>query len=54
VYLTVALLAMVILAGDRLVWGPLNKNWEARKTKIGELKKKVHEGNKLLRASGLT
>ena len=54
VYLTVALLAMVILAGDRLVWGPLNKNWEARDTKIGELEKKVHEGNKLLLASGLT
>ena len=47
-FLTVALLAVVILAGDRLVWGPLAENWEARKTKIGELKKKVTDGKKLL------
>ena len=46
--LTVALLAVVILAGDRLVWGPLAENWEARKTKIGELKKNVTDGKKLL------
>ena len=35
--LTVALLAVVILAGDRLVWRPLAEDWRARDTKIVEL-----------------
>ena len=46
--LTVALLAVVILAGDRLVWGPLAENWRARDKKIVELDEKVTDGKKLL------
>jgi len=46
--LTVALLAVVILAGDRLVWGPLYNSWQTRREKIIDLEGKVAKGNKLL------
>ena len=46
--LTIALLAVAILAGDRLVLGPLVNNWQTRATKIIELEQNVANGDELL------
>ena len=46
--LTVAVLAVAILAVDRLVLGPLYNSWQTRREKIIELEGKVAKGNKLL------
>ena len=39
--LTFALLAVVILAGDRLVLGPLINSWQTRAANIIQLKRNV-------------
>ena len=46
--LTVALLAVAILIGDRLVLGPLVDSWQARKKEIEKLEENINKGNKLL------
>ena len=46
--LTFALLAVVILAGDRLVLGPLINSWQTRAANIIQLKRNVEYGNELL------
>ena len=46
--LTVALLAVAILAGDRLVLRPLVNSWQTRAAKIIELKSNVEHGEDLL------
>ena len=46
--LTVALLAVAILIGDRLVLEPLYNSWQTRREKIIELEGKVATGSKLL------
>ena len=46
--LTFALLALVILAGDRLVLGPLINSWQTRAANIIQLKRNVEYGNELL------
>ena len=43
-----ALLAVAILAGDRLVLGPLVNSWQTRAAKIIELEGNVGNGNDLL------
>ncbi len=46
--LTFALLALVILAGDRLVLGPLINSWQTRAANIIQLERNVGYGNELL------
>ena len=46
--LTVALVVVAILVGDRLVFTPLINSWQTRGAEIVELKGKVDNGNKLL------
>lgn len=46
--LTFALLAVVILAGDRLVLGPLINSWQTRAANIIQLERNVDYGNDLL------
>ena len=46
--LTFALLAVVILAGDRLVLGPLINSWQTRAANIIQLERNVDQGNELL------
>ena len=52
--LTVALVVVAILVGDRLVVGPLVSGWQTRDAKIDGLKKKVDEGNELLLPRSVT
>lgn len=43
-----AIIAVVLLAGDRLVFTPLTKSWKARTERLAELKKSVRQGSQLL------
>lgn len=52
--LTVAVLAVAILAGDQLVLRPLWSSSQTRAAKIDGLKKKVDEGNELLLPRSVT
>lgn len=44
----VAVAAVALLVGDRLVFTPLVRNWKARSERIAELKKSVTQGTLLL------
>jgi hypothetical protein len=44
----VAIVALVLLVGDRLVLTPLTKAWKERSAQIAELKKSVSQGSLLL------
>ncbi|HOW68191.1 MAG TPA: hypothetical protein P5186_02165 [Candidatus Paceibacterota bacterium] len=44
----VAIAAVVLLAGDRLVFSPLTKMWKERTSRIQQLKKSVSQGTALL------
>ena len=46
--LTVALVVVSILIGDRLVLGPLVNSWKIRKKEIEKLEENINKGNKLL------
>ena len=46
--LTIALFAVAILAGDRLVLGPLVNSWQTRAAKIIEFERNVANGDELL------
>jgi hypothetical protein len=43
-----AIVAVVLLAGDRLVFTPLVQSWHARSARIADLQKKVTQGSHLL------
>jgi len=44
----VAIVAIVLLAGDRLVVSPLSKLWKERSDQIAQLKKSFDQGSRLL------
>ncbi len=44
----VAIVAVVFLVGDRLVFTPLVQSWKDRSTRLATLKKSVLEGNRLI------
>ena len=46
--LTVALVVVSILIGDRLVLGPLVNSWQIRNKEIEKLEENIDKGNKLL------
>ena len=46
--LSVALLAVAILIGDRLVLGPLVNSWKIRNDKIQKLERDIDKGEILL------
>ena len=45
----VAITAIGLLAGDRLVVSPLIQSWSARKARIAELRRSVEQGSQLLK-----
>lgn len=44
----IAVLGIALLAGDRLVVGPLTKSWKTRSERIARLKQSVVQGNSLI------
>ena len=44
----IAIVAVALLVGDRLIFGPLTKAWAERRDQIASLKKSVDQGSRLL------
>jgi hypothetical protein len=47
----VAITAVTLFAGDKIIIEPLTSTWQARSKKIAELRKQVEEGSRLARRS---
>lgn len=45
----VAIAAVALLAGDRLLFSPMTHAWEARSKRIVQLRKQIEDGSQLLR-----
>jgi Tfp pilus assembly protein PilO len=43
-----AVIAVALLGGDKLVWSPLTASWKKRATRIADLRKEVSQGEQLL------